>query len=57
MAERLMVTTAKLGVGQILAWGSAFYLPAILASAMGESLACRHRWCLARFRAHCWCLR
>ena len=38
MAERLMVTTAKLGVGQILAWGSAFYLPAILASAMGESL-------------------
>lgn len=33
-----VLTTCKLGLGQMLSWGSAFYLPAILAGAMGESL-------------------
>ena len=33
-----MLTTCKLGLGQMLSWGSAFYLPAILATAMAESL-------------------
>ncbi|GAB2487535.1 MFS transporter [Comamonas humi] len=37
-AERPVLTTCKLGFGQMLSWGSAFYLPAILAGAMGESL-------------------
>ncbi|MEN5178623.1 MFS transporter [Comamonas testosteroni] len=37
-AERPVLTTCKLGVGQMLSWGSAFYLPAILAGAMGGSL-------------------
>lgn len=34
-----MLTTCKLGIGQTLSWGSAFYLPAILAGAMGQSLS------------------
>ena len=38
MTERLVVTTCKLGVGQTLSWASAFYLPAILAGAMAQSL-------------------
>jgi MFS family permease len=33
-----VLTTCKLGLGQMLSWGSAFYLPAILAGAMGDSL-------------------
>ena len=37
-APRQVLTTCKLGLGQMLSWGSAFYLPAILAGAMGESL-------------------
>ena len=38
MSERLVVTTCKLGIGQTLSWGSAFYLPAILSGAMAQSL-------------------
>ena len=37
-ATRPVLTTCKLGMGQMLSWGSAFYLPAILAGAMGGSL-------------------
>lgn len=37
-AQPSILTTCKLGIGQTLSWGSAFYLPAILAGAMGESL-------------------
>ena len=37
-APRQVLTTCKLGLGQMLSWGSAFYLPAILAGAMGASL-------------------
>lgn len=50
MTQRTMVVAA-LGTSQTLAWGSSYYLPAILAAPIGTTLGLSRAWVFAAFSA------
>ena len=48
---RQSVTVAALGITQTLAWGSSYYLPAILADDMAGAIEVPRTWVFAAFSA------
>src|SRR5215470_1676713 len=51
MKERRLAVIAALGTAQTLAWGSSYYLPAILAGPIARDLGISSNWFFAAFSA------